>query len=241
MNNKVNFEKELLLERLYAMSIGYVYVLYNPAMEGMVKIGRTTDSSETRAAKLSRASGVSMAFLVVHDERVLNCEEVEKRLHARFANVRVGARREFFRASVKSAVKALQEIAAEFKDTSESKDYLPNQVYEMLPRLRERYAQYIRSEIKSVKMVHKEGLSFLEITSQVNKYLKDERTERIDLSFIYLGEIEGPPTFSTVRSPQENAEMFIQELDPYSIIMCTPLFTEAACREIAGTYERNET
>lgn len=222
------------------MSIGYVYVLYNPAMEGMVKIGQTKDSSETRAAKLSQASGVPTAFLVVYDERVLDCEEVERRLHSRFAGVRVRPRREFFRVSVKDAVKALQQLAVEFKDESENKDYLPSQAIEILPELRDRYARHLRSEIRSVKIVQKEGLCFLEITSQVNENLRDERTERIDLSFIYGSETDGRPMFTPARSPRQNAERFIQELDPYSIIMCTPLFTEAGCREIAGTYEGND-
>ncbi len=219
------------------MSVGYVYVLYNPAMVGMVKIGRTKDSSEARAAKLSQGSGVPTAFLVVHDERVLDCEEVERRLHARFAGVRVVPRREFFRVSVKNAVRALQEVAVEFTDKSANKDYLPSQAIEVLPELRDRYARHLRSEIRSVRIVQKEGLCFLEITSQVNENLRDERTERIDLSFIYGSETDGRPMFTPARSPEENAVRFIQELDPYSIIMCTPLFTEAACQEIAGAYE----
>lgn len=225
------------------MKAGYVYILYNPLMEGLVKIGSTSGSSDARAAQISGATGIPSAFLVVHEEYVCDCKLVEQRLHSRFSAVRVNPRREFFRVPLKQAVKALQDIAIEFRPkSSEDLDYLPGQVEEVLPTLKRLYPTYLRPEIKSVKLVQKSGLCFLEITSEVHANLNDERLERVDLGFISEGKHGvANPMFSPVRSAQENAEKFIAKLDPYSIIVCTPLFTEEACEEVARQYEGSGT
>jgi hypothetical protein len=220
-----------------AMKAGYVYILYNPSIEGVVKIGSTSGSSEARAAQISGATGIPTAFLVVHEEYVRDCKVVEQRLHTRFGAVRVNPRREFFRVPLKEAVKALQEVAVEFRpESSEGLDHLPGQVEEMFPTLRHKYPTYLKPEIKSIKLVQKSGLCFLEVTSQVHVNLNDERVERVDLSFISEGDYDDL-MFTPIRSAQENAKKFIGELDRYSIIMCTPLFTDQACKEIARQYK----
>lgn len=219
------------------MSLGYVYVLYNPSMEGVVKIGRTQASSEERAAEISRATGVPMSFIVVHDELVCDCVAVEKRLHDRFAYARLNPRREFFRIPLKDAVKALQEIAVEFRDPAQGVIYSGGQSAEMFAELQARYHSYIKPDIKSIKMVQRNGLCFLEVTSTVHANLNDERVERVDLGFI-AGDSPDGSMFSPIRDAGENAYRFINELDPYSIVMCTPLFTEEACREVARKYEK---
>jgi hypothetical protein len=218
------------------MSWGYVYVLYNPTMEGIVKIGRTRKSSEERAADISRATGVAMSFLVVYDERVCDCAAVEKRLHERFSHTRVNPKREFFRVPLKEAVKALQEVAAEFREVTPEADYMPSQAVEMLPDLKRLYPAYLKPEIKSVRLVQRSGICFLEVVSIVAEHLNDERIERVDLGFIVEGDPD-TPMFSPIRNANENATKFLAELDPYSIVMCTPLFTEEACLEVARRFE----
>src|SRR5919109_3257361 len=79
------------------MSEGFVYILVNPSLEGLVKIGLTSQSPEGRASSLSAHTAVPPSFKGVYDELVAHCVEVEKRLHKRFEAYRVSERREFFR------------------------------------------------------------------------------------------------------------------------------------------------
>lgn len=77
---------------------GYVYVLSNPSMPGLVKIGRTVRSVEGRANELYQ-TGVPTPFVVEHDVLSPNCAELEALAHAAFSEFRVGDGREFFRVS----------------------------------------------------------------------------------------------------------------------------------------------
>jgi hypothetical protein len=212
------------------MKKGYVYILVNPSVEGLVKIGKTSRSSESKAAEISRGTGVPTAYNVVCEEFVSDCDTVERRLHQTFDAYRVNPKKEFFKVPLKEAVRALHQVAAEFKGSE-----IPRGA-EMLPQLQLKYAAYLKPEIKSVRMLQKEGLCFLEITSWVySPNHNDEKVERVDLSFISEGmERE---MFNPSRAESENAGKFINELDPYSIIMCTSLFTEEASQRIADEYE----
>ena len=72
------------------MAAGFVYVLLNPSFPNQVKIGLTEDAPDVRARKLW-TTGVPTPFIVVYDELVSDCEEVESRLHMRFNGYRVNA------------------------------------------------------------------------------------------------------------------------------------------------------
>ena len=78
------------------MPLGIVYVLSNPAMPRLVKIGCT--SLEDISIRLNQlySTGVPFPFEVEFAARVPNPEEVEQALHRAFAPNRVSARREFF-------------------------------------------------------------------------------------------------------------------------------------------------
>jgi hypothetical protein len=95
------------------MSTGYVYILLNPALKGQVKIGRTTNSPEERAAELS-TTGLPHDFIVAYAERVSDCDTVERALHERFADARVSPNREFFRVPLQAAIRALIEISKRY-------------------------------------------------------------------------------------------------------------------------------
>ncbi len=76
--------------------LGVVYVLTNPAMPGLVKIGRTNQNDPlTRVAQLY-TTGVPVPFTVEYACRVENPDVVECALHTAFAPQRINQRREFF-------------------------------------------------------------------------------------------------------------------------------------------------
>ena len=85
------------------MSEGYVYVLSNPAMPDLVKIGKTTRAPEQRAKELSDATGVPMPFNVELAVMSPNCDELEAAVHRRFSDKRMSNNREFFRLTCNDA------------------------------------------------------------------------------------------------------------------------------------------
>lgn len=99
------------MSRIQLGQPGYVYILTNASMPGMLKIGATTDDPIFRAKQLSAATASPTPFVVVHSRWVDDCNAVEARLHDRFDVERVNDGREFFAVSIKTAVLALDDVA----------------------------------------------------------------------------------------------------------------------------------
>jgi hypothetical protein len=88
--------------------LSIVYVLTNPAMPGLVKIGCTTsDDASTRLAQLY-TTGVPFPFKLEFAAKVTNYEEVERALHRAFAPSRVNPKREFFSIEPDQAIAILK-------------------------------------------------------------------------------------------------------------------------------------
>lgn len=79
------------------MSYGFVYYLENETMPGLVKIGFTKVHPMERAKQLSANSGVAQPFTVLAYFGHERPSEVERMIHADFAQFRVNHLREFFR------------------------------------------------------------------------------------------------------------------------------------------------
>ena len=78
----------------------FVYILTNPSIPDLVKIGRTTNLKE-RMRSLSSHSGVPVPFECYYCCEVENSKEVEKRLHTGLGDprIKINPKREFFRIS----------------------------------------------------------------------------------------------------------------------------------------------
>jgi T5orf172 domain len=96
-------------ERITPMAIGYIYVLSNPAMGALLKVGFTRSSVEKRAAELSGATGVPSPFVVEYFQLTDDVEAVERLVHE--ALPRVSENREFFAVPVHEAIAAIQQHA----------------------------------------------------------------------------------------------------------------------------------
>src|ERR1700730_5084040 len=91
------------------MSAGYVYVLANSSMPGLVKVGKTTRLPSARAEELSGVTGVATPFIVVYEEFFDDCDAVEALVHTKLSvgGLRLSDSREFFRAPVSDVIKAI--------------------------------------------------------------------------------------------------------------------------------------
>lgn len=90
-----------------------VYVLTNPAMPGLVKIGRTgQEDANARIAQLY-TTGVPVPFTIEFACRVENSVEVERALHTAFAPNQINPKREFFRIDPEQAIAILKLLHVE--------------------------------------------------------------------------------------------------------------------------------
>ena len=77
------------------MALGILYFVVNEAMPGLVKIGHTTGSLETRLQQLS-STGVPSIFRVVASFHVSDSQQCERDVHTKLQRFRSNPKREFF-------------------------------------------------------------------------------------------------------------------------------------------------
>lgn len=94
---------------IHMLENGYIYVLINPSMDGLVKIGRTSISPEERARQLSTSTGVPTPFVVVYSALFDDCVKTELFIHTYLEDkgFRLSKNREFFEIPVKEAIDAV--------------------------------------------------------------------------------------------------------------------------------------
>lgn len=128
-------------------SQGYIYVLINPAMPGLLKIGLTTKTPEERVKELSSATGVPINFILIYKEFFQNCAAAEKAIHAHLEaqGFRLNKGREFFEAEPSDVVDIIKDIKAiekelVFDDADSSElEYSEQQPWEHYEKLGHNY------------------------------------------------------------------------------------------------------
>lgn len=130
---------------------------------------------------------------------------------------------------ISELTKALEKITEFVSQYSISVDILPD--------LRSLYPDWIRNDLTAVRIIQKDGRAFLETTIRARAgAVRDEKIERADLGFISEESYSETNMFSTSRTAAENAEKFLEEMDPYSLMMITDLFGPSAQPEIIAKY-----
>lgn len=137
------------------MDYGIVYLLTNPVMPGLVKIGMTTQEDIDKRMRELYTTGVPVPFECQYAYRVKksDCAKIEKALHTAFSPQRINANREFFRIQVDQAKAILEQFHHE--DVTESvSDEIRNDLTE------EDKAATIKAQ------VHRPALNFYEMGMQ---------------------------------------------------------------------------
>ena len=91
-----------------------VYILKNPSMPGIIKIGYTKGDPNDRADKLSKGTGVPTPYKVVFSYSCFNGERIERAVHKYFKKQRVNNDREFFSVTVDEAKTVINEIGTKY-------------------------------------------------------------------------------------------------------------------------------
>ncbi|HAV1590939.1 TPA: GIY-YIG nuclease family protein [Enterobacter hormaechei subsp. xiangfangensis] len=212
------------------MAPGYVYILINSSMPGLIKIGRTLRDSRMSARELF-STGVPTPFQVAFELFAEQHEALEAMVHNELNDFRVNAAREFFRYPLDKAVALLIKLATPLKNSTEQ--YVAEDI---TLRLREKYPLYIRPEIVAVRIVQMPGGVWLEITTEkeIAGYLIEQTTQRTDLAFIV-------DTDEAFFRPEDdvrlNANKLVNDYDIYSVVMTTDLFHDDACQQITRAHQ----
>jgi hypothetical protein len=100
--------------------MGTVYILSNPSMPGLLKIGWTDRNPADRVAELSASTGVPTAFVLEFHTSLDDAQSAERKIHMRFGEQRVNGSREFFSVSLTEVVAELKQLRlAQVLDTVE--------------------------------------------------------------------------------------------------------------------------
>ena len=129
------------------MSEGIVYVLTNPAMPGIVKIGKTSRGMSARLNELY-STGVPLPFECAYASRVEDESKVERAFHQAFGPYRVNPRREFFDIEPEQAIAllelmAIENLTPEFRAEAEQVDVEAKAAADKLKRSRRPPLNYL--------------------------------------------------------------------------------------------------
>jgi len=107
--------------------MGWVYVLMNPSMIGIYKVGMTERSPEERANELSKSTSVATPFFVIYKHQTHYPKELEYEVHKELENTdsRVNSNREFFNGDPSIAIRIIIRLA---KELNPAETAVPNRV-----------------------------------------------------------------------------------------------------------------
>ena len=93
----------------------WVYVLSNPTMPSLVKIGYTKKHPKERAKQISAATGVALPYKVEWAYKCFNGETIEREVHHKLKSKRANNSKEFFWIDLEEAKEVINLIGNKFK------------------------------------------------------------------------------------------------------------------------------
>ena len=192
------------------MADGIVYVLTNPAMPKMVKIGRTGNDVDTRLSQLY-STGVPLPFECAYAARVADMDKVEKAFHNAFGPYRVNPKREFFSIEPEQAiglldVMKLEDVTPEVQLEAEQVDVEGNTAATKFTRLRSKpKLNYLEMGIElNSALVFIDGKTICKVLNERKVLFKDVPWSLTALTKELLGvpgkSIGGPAKYWTYQS-----------------------------------------
>lgn len=133
---------------------GYVYILENPSMPALLKIGKTTRTPEIRAKELSSVTSVPIPFNIVYKEEFNDCDYAENYIHDILSinGFRVSKNREFFEIDINKAIKIVKQAKKEINSLNKN--------------------GFSENYNKELEMIFEKGLKEIQINKNSNKAIK---------------------------------------------------------------------
>lgn len=179
---------------------GYLYVLANSSMPGLVKVGKTTRTPKARGKELSGASGLPTPFIVVFEQLFSDCSAAESFVHTVLARsgFRVADNREFFNAPVNDVVRAILSAPGAISESQRTDSPRNDQsatgvtTYPWSDALREAvyylhgFGDHIQSEDDALRHFQAaEKLGSLAVYSVLGEYFEDQARQTAEESEDY--------------------------------------------------------
>lgn len=160
---------------------GYIYILSNPSMPNLVKIGMTRRGALERASELY-TTGVPTPFNLEFEMYMPDCEDAERYIHDSLDHLRVSYSREFFKIDVENAIiTCTDQLLSEYDMRSIAGDFydVKYHVTEMLNKI-----NYESTYYNALKMYS--ALEYIDETSLLKAMVKyeiitEERIKRREL------------------------------------------------------------
>lgn len=211
------------------MNFGYIYVMSNASFPTLLKIGSTAGEPEDRKKQLY-STGVPSPFKVEYSKDCDDFKRIERKIHKDLSKFRLNPAREFFECDLNTAIDSINRLA--FRNS----DNPTKELLDITDKLKFKYGNMLSEDISRVSIVQSLNRVWLEIVKEkiIGDYLVDEHIHRSDLAFI--SDCEGD-YFSHSDSIVINANKFVNNYDPYSIVNTTDLFTHEACEKICKEYQ----
>ena len=153
---------------------GIVYILTNPAIPNMIKIGMTTvEDVKQRMAQLY-TTGVPLPFECVYAAKVANHEKVEKALHTAFGPDRVNPKREFFEIDAAQAIAIIKLM--EIQDVTPNVEKETEVVDEVDREAGEAYARKKRPRFSFTEMNIPVGSELVSVANAETVRVVSDRT-----------------------------------------------------------------
>ena len=137
-----------------------VYVLTNPAMPGLVKIGKTNQKDIADRMRQLYTTGVPLPFECEYACQVDDCAKVETAFHLAFGNSRINSGREFFQIEPERVIAILKLLAA----------------HDVTPQVESYLSENVTPEeiasAKKIKSNRRPPMNFIEMSIPVGSTLK---------------------------------------------------------------------
>tara|TARA_Y100001980_G_C14540570_1_gene318314 strand:- start:325 stop:792 length:468 start_codon:yes stop_codon:yes gene_type:complete len=92
----------------------WVYILSNPSLPNMIKIGYTKNEPEVRAKQISASTGVALPYKVEWAFQCFNGGQLEQEVHRELESYRVNHQREFFDIPIDEAQEAIVKLGKKY-------------------------------------------------------------------------------------------------------------------------------
>ena len=152
--------------------VGRVYVLTNPRMVGLVKIGFTLGTVEGRAKELD-ATGTPTPFEIAYQVEVRGPDTLERRAHMQLSGKRVRDTREFFEVDVVEAILCVRSLASERLDEACSPQYIEMVDEAAKRRTEEREINRIAEKAQRFEQIDREAKKLQDRKNQLRRELEE--------------------------------------------------------------------
>lgn len=181
------------------MAKGWIYVLTNEHMPGLVKIGQTANEPHIRASEL-HTTGVPSAFEIEYKGLYEDYTIIERSVHRALSTYRVSSNREFFRIDVAEAIVVIRKVAPSAPKREETKKERLQQVEQARLRAQQEEAVQNRKQKEQREAEERASEQFhlydKNRQNQIEKYVSDHYNENHWIWIVLISIIVVPFVFA---------------------------------------------